>query len=216
MSERLLLQIKGMKITFLLPLLGYFVFIPFCVKFLNMNVEDADEQYVTIQNIVYQFIPILALVWIYAFQKEYVEGEGREILILGRQISLYTFIYFLLNIPLIWLALKIVCVPEEHFMDMFMELLIAVFMISGFAFFMNFAAGSIALSMLIVILYIWLSNVNLENMLTTVDTAQTSQWSTCFFYTILKDGGLGGTYAVNYLVIGALFWLLGIFKARRL
>lgn len=215
MMKRFWLQSKGMGIMFFLPLLGYFLFIPFCVMFLNKDVEDLEQRFFTAQQICYQFIPLLSMIWMYMFQKEYVEGEGREILILGRKIPLFSFIYWLLNVPFIWACIHILKDTGDHREDLFCEMLIVSFMICGLVFFLNFAINSIALSLLLVVLYIWLSNVDIENVLVFHNGLQDVEKASKYLYVVLKDNGSGEEGAV-YTAMGALFWLLGLFKARRL
>lgn len=214
--KRFWLQLKGMGIMFFLPLLGYILFIPFCVMILNKNVEETEQRFITAQQMCYQFIPILSTIWMYMFQKEYVEGEGREILILGRKIPLFSFIYWILNLPFIWVSIHIMKDTEGYREDLFCEMLVVSFMICGLVFFLNFAINSIALSLLLVVLYIWLSNVDIENILVFRDGLQDVQQASQYFYVVLKGGGLLSGLAAIYIAMGALFWLCGLFKARRL
>lgn len=216
MMKRFWLQLKGMGIMFFLPILGYLLFIPFCVMILNRNVEEAERRFFAAQHMCYQFIPILSTIWMYMFQKEYVEGEGREILILGRKIPLFSFIYWILNLPFIWASLHILKDTEGYREDLFYEMLVASFMICGLVFFLNFAISSISLSILLVVLYIWLSNVDIENVLVFRDGLQDVQQASQYLYVVLKGGGLMSEQTAVYSAMGALFWLCGLFKARRL
>lgn len=56
--KRFWIQSKGMGIMFLLPLLGYILFIPLCVMLINKDVEEAEQRFITAQQMCYQFIPI--------------------------------------------------------------------------------------------------------------------------------------------------------------
>ncbi len=216
MLERFWLQCKGMGFMFFLPILGYIVFVPFCVVMLNHSVEDAERKFYTAQQICYQFIPMLCTIWMYMFQKEYVEGEGREILILGRKISVFSFIYWILNLPFIWMTIYVLKDTEGYREDLFCEMLVASFMICGLVFFLNFAVNNIALSVLLVVLYIWLSNVDIGNVLVFRDGSHGVQQASQYFYVVMKGGGLFSEQAAVYMAMGALFWLCGLFKARRL
>ncbi len=95
-------------------------------------------------------------------------------------------------------------------------MLVASFMICGLVFFLNFAISSIALSILLVVLYIWLSNVDIENVFVFRDGLQDVQQASQYLYVVLKGGGLLSEEAAVYSAMGALFWLCGLFKARRL
>lgn len=214
--KRFWLQSKGMGIIFFLPVLGYILFIPLCVMFLNKDVEEAEQRFITAQQMFYQFVPILSTVWMYMFQREYVEGEGREILILGGKIPLFSFIYWILNLPFIWFSIHIQKDTEGYHEDLFYEMLIVSFMIGGLVFFLNFAVNSIAQSLLLVVLYIWLSNVDIENILVFHNGLQDVQRASTYFYVVLKGGGLFSEQAVVYIVMGVLFWLGGLLKTRRL
>ncbi len=216
MFERLCLQVRGMGIYFFLPFVGYFLFIPLCVMAQNIGVEDMSIRFYNAQAVCYQFVPMLSTIWIFLFHKEYVEGEGREILILGKGISALTFLFWIVNI--------ICFLPGFVFFDystgqagtLLCEMILVSFVFCGLAFFLNFALESTALTMLVLMFYTMLSNVNLENFMALNTEATQAQDVAKYFYTILIDGGFSSAEAPTYIAIGTLFWLFGLLEARRL
>ncbi len=211
MFRRLQLQIKGMGLTFYLPLIGYFIFIPLLAYFLNLSEEDAELRFLTVQKICYQFVPMLSVIWICMFHREYVEGEGREILILGKGILAVSFVFWAMNVPCLLLQHQLFHWSD----DLFGEMLVISFMLCGLAFFLNFTFGTVSLSMLVIMFYIMLSNVELYNFFALNSMEQPDKYDS-FFYSALQNGGLFSQEAQGYMVAGVLFWLIGMYKAKRL
>ncbi len=216
MFERLMLQVRGMGIYFFLPFVGYFLFIPLCVMTKNIGVEDMSIRFYNAQTVCYQFVPILSTIWIFLFHKEYVEGEGREILILGKGISALTFVFWGANVLCFLPGLVFFDYSTVQAGTLFSEMLIVSFLFCGLVFFLNFALENTALSMLVLMFYTMLSNVNLENFMALNTEATQAEQVAKYFYTILMDGGFSSAEAMTYMALGAFFWLFGLLEARRL
>lgn len=215
MMERLWLQIRGMGMFFFMPFIGYFVLIPFCTAMLNLSVEDAQERYFTVQRICYQFVPILSVIWTCLFHKEYVEGDGREVLVLGKGIPELTFVFWLINIPCFGVLYLLPDAAAYGASDLFCEMMIVSFMLCGLVFFLDFAVNSISLSALVVMLYVMLSNVELTNFMA-LNTMETVEWQqiASYFYSVLKGGGIFSQAAMNYILAGILLWGFGVYKSK--
>ena len=211
MLKRLQLQIRAMGFTFYLPLIGYFLFIPLLAYVINLSIEDVEERMYTIEELCYQFVPMLSLLWLCMFHKEYVQGEGREILILGKGILAMSFVFWLMNIPCLYLQKQFF----HHSDNLFQEMVVISFMLCGLLFFLNFVLNNVSLSLLVIMLYIMLSNVDVYNFLALNNLEQPDRYYK-YFFSILSEGGGFSETAQGYIVAGILFWLIGMYKAKRL
>lgn len=210
MLKRLQLQIRAMGITFYLPLIGYFLFIPLLAYVINLSIEEAEERFVTIERLCYQFVPAFSVIWICMFHREYVQGEGREILILGKGILAMSFVFWIMNVPCLFLQYRFF----HHSENLLQEMAVVSFMLCGLSFFLNFVLNNVSLSMLVVMFYVMLSNVEVYNFLALNMSEQPYKYDS-FFYSALSGGGFSET-AQGYVVAGGLFWLMGMYKAKRL
>lgn len=209
--ERLWLQIKGMRTMFLVPLIGYYVVIPLSVWAMSQGPEF--NLLAAIVDVCYLLVPFLSTWWIYLFVKEYIEGEGREVLLLGKGTLSSAFLFWLLNslcfFPLLALPLEIENV--QGIQDLFIQLTIISFFMGGLAYFLNYLTKSITISMLLIILYTFISNYRFSLKL----------FAKIFHpiqLTILQDvpyeDNLSG-YA-KFILAGIVFWVMGAVKSRRM
>ena len=121
---------------FFLPILGYLLFIPFCVMILNRNAEEAEQRFLTAQHMCYQFIPILSTIWMYMFQKRVCGRGGPGNPHTGKKDPPVQFhILDSESAFFIWAALHILKDTEGYREDLFCEMLVASFMICGLVFF---------------------------------------------------------------------------------
>lgn len=208
--ERFFLQIKSMGALFLIPFIGYFSLIPLGVWALSFDPEfvlcDA------ISEMCYLFVPFLSTWWLYLMLKEYVEGDGREVLLLGKTTIFSAVMFWILNmlciLPLLWVEVEYM---YQYYIDNLMiELLIIIFFMNGLTYFLNYFTKSITVSMFIVILYTALSNYTFRN-------EQFSKVLGSVQLSVLQDvpyeDNMNGY--IKFIFVGLVFWILGFFKSRK-
>lgn len=203
MLERIYLLIRGMKFFFLIPFAGYYVLIPFVAWSLGRNTMGTEDALERVSEISYSLVPVLATWWNYMVHREYVEGDGREVLLLGGGVSTMTFLFYILNILSFLPVFLFFHDMESGIMDLFLQMSLISFMTCGMAFFLTFMLKSISLSALAVMAFCVLSNVSSERL-------QDYQFSMLrgnpeWF----KDGEL-------FLFAGIIFWIIGSVQAKKL
>lgn len=207
--ERVWLQIKGMRSMFIVPLIGYFCLIPICTWLLSRN-SDAVVEDVAAQ-LCYLVMPILATWWTFMVQKEYIEGDGREVLLLGRGIFFSAVSFWLLNI-LCYLALLLLIDADlrPKFTGLMIQMIIISFLMTGLAYFLNFMIKSITISMFLVVFYTAFSNYTFLNdrILHLLGHFQLK-----VLQEVVYEEGWGGY--IKYIVAGASFWALGAYKSKK-
>lgn len=201
--ERFYLQIRGMKYLFLIPLAGYYVFIPLAAWSLGRNEMQTFDALERVSDISYSLVPILATWWNYMIHKEYVEGDGREVLLLGGGISTMTFIFYVLNV-LSFLPIFIFFNDmNSGVMDLFLQMVLISFLTCGMAFFFTFMLKSISLSALAIMAFCVLSNAPSERF-------QQYQFS------ILEGNPEWFKDGTLFLFAGVAFWVIGFVQTKRL
>lgn len=208
--ERTWLQIKGMRTMFLIPLIGYYVVIPLGVWAMAGNPDFVLSD--AIASMCYLVVPFLSTWWIYLIVKEYVEGNGREVLLLGKGTFWNAIIFFIANtlcfIPLLYVHVEDRFYPD--IIDLAGQLVIISFFMGGLAYFLNYLTKSISASMFIIIIYTAVSNYRFNN-------EQFSKTLGKIQLTNLRDvpyDGNGILYC-QFIVLGIIFWVLGVMKSKK-
>jgi len=80
MLERFWLQVKGMRTLFFVPLAGYYRLVPLGVWAMSNKPEFVLVD--AISEMCYLVVPFLSTWWGYLVMREYIEGDGREVLLL--------------------------------------------------------------------------------------------------------------------------------------
>lgn len=209
--ERLWLQVKGMRTMFLVPLIGYYCVIPLSVWAMSHGPEFSLVG--SIIDICYLLVPFLSTWWIYLIVKEYIEGDGREVLLLGKGTLSSALLFWFLNI-LCFIPLNLIPVEAWHvrqIVDLFVQLIIISFFMGGLAYFLNYFTKSITISMLVIILYTFISNYRFSHQL----------FANIFHpvqLTILQDvpyeDNLNGY--IKFILAGVIFWVMGVVKSKRM
>lgn len=209
--ERIWLQVKGMRTMFLVPLIGYFVFIPLGVWAMSANsnfvLSDA------IMQMCYLLVPFLSTWWIYMIVKEYVEGNGREVLLLGKGTFFNALLFWLANvlcfIPLFYVDVDYRFYPNIIYL--IEQLIIISFFMGGLAYFLNYFFKSITASMFVIILYTAVSNYRFSN-------EQFAKVLGRIQLTNLQDVPYNENYSLyeQFIIIGLIFWTLGKVKSGRI
>ena len=205
-----------MGVLFWFPILGYAVILPLCVFILNSSVQDESDRYYNLCMMYYRLVPFFSVLWMWMVHKEYMQGEGKEILILGRGISSSTVFFWGLNVICLFSLYGIGRMMDLEVNSLISEMILVTFFINGLAFMLDFTIKETALSMLLIVLYVMISNVDINNFfgLFTESVIGDSIRKCC--YTILITSGMESSEAYTFLATGGIFWLIGIFKAKRL
>lgn len=209
--ERTWLQIKGMRTMFLVPIIGYYIVIPLGVWAMASKADAVLSD--VIADMCYLVVPFLSTWWIYLIVKEYVEGNGREVLLLGKGTFLNAVIFYVANV-LCFVPLFFVDVDDQYYPDIIYlieQLVIIAFFMGGLAYFLNYLIKSISASMFVIILYTAVSNYRFSH-------EQFSKVLGRIQLSNLRDVPYEGNYDLygKFIVLGAVFWVLGVIKSKRM
>lgn len=209
--ERTWLQIKGMRTMFLVPFIGYYIVIPLGVWAMASKADAVLSD--VIADMCYLVVPFLSTWWIYLIVKEYVEGNGREVLLLGKGTFLNAVIFFVANV-LCFIPLLFVDVDDRFYQDIIYlieQLVIIAFFMGGLAYFLNYLTKSISASMFVIIFYTAVSNYRFSH-------EQFSKVLGRIQLSNLREVPYDGNYDLygKFIVLGAVFWVLGVIKSKRM
>ena len=199
--ERLLLQVKEMKWLFLMPLVVYYALFPLLIYGYVKNPFARIDQITVLYDISYTFVPILAVWWIFLFLREIVEGNGREILLLGGGVTSMLGLFYVLH--------SICMLPIFLFFDntndvittLYLQMVIITFFMYGLAYLLCVLLKNVAIPILLVLIYSIFSTSSFEML-------------THFKYGILKDTTDWLSYGMIFLIVGIVFWCVGHVKVR--
>ncbi len=198
-------QLLNMGLLFFVPLMVYYMLIPILICAFVQNPLTGSEAYDYLEQFGYFVVPIFSTWWVHMFLKEYVEGDGREVLLLGGGIASLSFMFFLLH--------SITLLPMYLFFDntqgevteLFLQFQIISFLMCGITLYASTMLKSISLSALIVMAYCAWSNVVSQNL------DQFDSWK----FTNMRPDYFWGDNS-KFLLIGIVFWVLGVLQSRKM
>lgn len=203
--ERIYMQIKGMRVMFFVPLIGYFALIPILSWVLSGSTGfDINTR---LSDVCYLVVPFLSTWWIYMVLKEYVEGDGREVLALGKNILPDIFFYSMMNIIC---ALFILLIPTEDQVNfyLFIEMIIVAFFMGGLTFFLISFFRNITIAMMLIIFYSAASNYTSYN-------EYVGHFLESIRITLMQYSMDGFLPHIKFIVVGTIFWMIGGLRARK-
>lgn len=151
--ERVYMHAKGMKYLFFVPFIVYYLLLPFTIYAYKQNPIGNVEVITIASEFCYNFVPVISTWWIYMYFIESAEGEGREILILGKGITATVFAFYLLNAVSFIPICLVLNNREGAGITLMLQLLVITFLMYGVAYFLSFLLKSIAVSVFIVLCY---------------------------------------------------------------
>ena len=208
--ERFWLQIKSMKYMFFIPLLGYYGIVPLWVW--AQSHRSDFYLFGSISEICFLIVPLLSSWWLLTYLKEYIEGAGREVLLLGKETFRSALILWAINVICF---LPVLLVPNNTiFQDdatkLFLQLLILSFLANGLAYFLAYYSGSMTVTMLFILMYTALSNYTFAHEVL-------SKVFSPFMYSELENADFPDEIGVfvKFVLMGVFFWSFGAIKSKR-
>lgn len=209
--ERMWLQIKGMRTMFLIPLIGYYCVIPLGAWVLSGG--GTHHELEAFSKMCYLLVPFLSAWWILLITKESVEGNGREILLLGSSNLINAFLFVIANflclVPLLFLKENDPGFMRS-FQNLFTEMVIVSFFMGGMAYFFIFITKNLTASLYVIVLYTAISNYSFmgDKILNVLG------WIQLVNLEDVPSEGNYWLYAV-YIMLGLAFFALGERRSKR-
>lgn len=200
--ERIYLQCRGMGILFWIPLVGYYIVVPSAGWILGQNPLEDRDLLERITEVSYRLIPLLSTWWLFMVHKEYIEGDGKEILYLGKNILGQTIGFFLLNVLSYIPSVFILNFPAEQALELVFQLLVIMFLTCGMAYFLSFSLKNIPVSALVSMIFCTLSVLPDDHFFQ-------------YQFISLQNNGSWLEEGVKFIISGGIFWISGAVCSRR-
>lgn len=200
--ERTALQIKSMKLLFFVPILVYYLIIPLCVYGYTRNPIGTVHLFTKFADVGYTFVPIVSIWWIFLYLREVVEGEGKEIFILGGGITPVLINFYILHSVCMFPVFFFFDDKDGSVMDFYLQMLVITFFMYGLMYLLSVVIRDIAISLLVVLIY--------------------SIFSTSYtdVFNWLQYGNMNNVdwleQACVFLLMSIVFWVFAHWKSKRM
>ena len=193
--ERFFLQIKEMKFMFFIPMIVYYVFFPLCVFAYMQNPIGNVDTITVLSDISYSLVPIISVWWVFLFLREIVEGEGREVLILGGGVSQIMGIFYGLHSICMIPVFFVLDDSDGSVMSLYLQMLVVSFFMYGLVYFLCVVLENIVIPILLTMIYsIYATTTSEELSLLQFEKMNNVDW-------------MSG--AIPFLLLGIILWIVG-------
>lgn len=157
--EHLFLQLKGVGKLYFVPIIVLYILLPFILwADYSASGNSIDRIFVAQCNF---FMPILSVWWVFLVMKEYVEGEGKEVLYLNEHSKfkevIILYVYYVIHL-LFFFGVALFFIPNVVF-ALFLQIILASFFYCGLGYLFLYLTQNISIAFLPLICYsIYCSN----------------------------------------------------------
>lgn len=195
---------KGMRYTKNIPLIFMYIIIPIINLSAKNNIQTLQENIIMTVTLIYPILPIILQITIL---KEFVEGQGNELLYISKRVKIFEmssiFIRYIIYMIIPFLIYtKII---GENTYVLFIKTLILVFFYMGLTYFLVYITKSIVI-VFIPVIFLTLNNIstfsNIFNSFVYYDIMLTKE-------TMIKDN-------LIFIILGSVFWIVGYIFNKKL
>ncbi len=200
--ERCYLQAKNMKWMFFIPLIVFYILIPLMAYAYTLGPRTPEDINTTLVDVSYFYVPVVSVWWLYLSLKEYLEGEGNELLVMSGGIGAMSAVFFCATV----ISFSPVFLFYDNSMgeitDLFLQMTVASFLMYGVVLAAAFAFRSVAVAILAALCYAILGTSTVEE------------------FSLIEYGSMQGSVmwfheAMPLVMLGTVFWVYGILCSRR-
>ncbi len=195
--ERCYLQAKNMKWMFFIPLIVYYILIPLMAYTYTLGPRTPEDINATLVDVSYLYVPVFSVWWLYLSLKEYLEGEGNELLVMSGGIGAMSAVFFCATVVSYLPVFLFYDNSMNEITDLFLQMAVASFLMYGVVLAAAFMFRSVAVTMLITLCYAILGTSSVEEF-SFIEYGH-MQWSVMWFHE-----------ALPLVVLGIVFWIYGI------
>lgn len=151
--EHFFLQLRGVGKWYFVPIVVLYILLPFLIFMDYCTSTDSIESIFATQCVF--FMPVLSVWWVFLVMKEYIEGEGSEVLYLNGHSKLMEvvmlYIYYVIHlIPFFWVASFFI---QGIAIGLFFQMTLASFFYCGLGYLLLYLMKNIAIAFLPLMCY---------------------------------------------------------------
>lgn len=200
--ERCYLQAKNMKVLFFVPLFVFYIVIPLMAYAYTLSPIAPQDLNITLEQVSYLFVPVFSVWWLYLSLKEYLEGEGNELLVMSGGIGAMSAVFFCATVISFLPVFLFYDNSMGETTDLFLQMTVASFLMYGVVLAAAFAFRSVAVAILAALCYAILGTSAMEE------------------FSLIEYGSMQGSVmwfheAMPLVVLGTVFWVYGILCSKR-
>ena len=210
MKLRLLfLSFKNVKVYYFIPLFIIYVLIPF-ISYLNIKTLGVEVSFTLVMDTAQMLIPITSTWWMFCVLKEYIEGEGNELLYAYENVRktkildiLLIYIWYCLHIALLFIVYSFLY--DNVFIE-YIRIIIQSFVLTAAYYFLIYAFKSTSISYMFILTYYMMSLFfSKDTIFESVDIFSTKENMSMYLF---EDK----YFCV--LLVGIILLILGIWKNK--
>lgn len=200
--ERIWIHIKAMRGLFFVPLVVYYVLIPFAVYVMQQSPYYENAGIASIlKEYVYTYVPAVSTLWLFLCLAEYIQGQGGELLwnpsvMTGLAIGIY-LLQMICLLPALVLTLQ-----ESRITDLILQMFVIIFFMYGLSYFLCMVTRNTAAATFVVLLY---------SIISVAAIGDSSLW---YQYRVLDRTDWIG-FGCGYLLAGVLLFLAAYIVAKK-
>ena len=199
--EQCYMQAKNMKILFFVPLAVFYIVIPLMVYAFTLNPLGPQDPNTSLVDVSYLLIPVFSVWWLYLSLKEYLEGEGNELLVMSGGVGAVSGVFFCAAV-VSWLPVFLFFDnSKDEITALFLQMIVASFLMYGVVLAASFLFRSVAAAILAALCYAILGTSSVDK------------------FSFIKYGSMNDIMwfdsALPLIGLGIVFWIYGIHCSRR-
>lgn len=201
--ERCYLQAKNMKWLFFVPLAVFYILVPLMAYASTLRPINPWNLGDSLVDVSYLLVPVFSVWWLYLSLKEYLEGEGNELLVLSGGVGAVTAVFFCLTM-VSWLPVFLFYDNStDEITTLFLQMAVASFLMYGVVLAAAFLFRSVAAAILVALCFAVFGTSSAVEELS-----------------FIKYGNMMGMEmwfdeAWPLIVLGIILWTYGILRSRR-
>lgn len=191
-----------MKGLFFVPLVVFYIVIPLMAYAYTLSPIAPQELNITLEQVSYLFVPVFSVWWLYLSLKEYLEGEGNELLVMSGGVGAVSGVFFCVTVISYLPVFLFYDNSMDEITNLFLQMTVASFLMYGVVLAAAFLFRSVAVAILATLCYAILGTSAVEE------------------FSLIEYGSMQGNVmwfhdALPLVVLGIVFWTYGIRCSKR-
>lgn len=200
--ERCYLQAKNMKGLFFVPLVVFYIVIPLMAYAYTLSPLTPQDVNITLAEVSYLLVPVFSVWWLYLSLKEYLEGEGNELLVMSGGVGVVSGVFFCATVMSYLPVFLFYDNSMDEITDLFLQMVVVSFLMYGVVLASAFLFRSVAVAILATLCYAILGTSAVEGL-------------SLIVYGRMQGRVMWFHEAIPLVVLGVVFWVYGICRSKR-
>ena len=167
--------------------------------FRSLTPQDVN---ITLAEVSYLLVPVFSVWWLYLSLKEYLEGEGNELLVMSGGVGAVSGVFFCATVMSFLPVFLFYDNSMDEITDLFLQMVVVSFLMYGLVLASAFLFRSVAVAILATLCYAILGTSAVEGL-------------SLIVYGRMQGRVMWFHEAIPLVVLGVVFWVYGICRSKR-